>query len=97
MPEAGDFYTRVTVFPRKAFDAMTKEEKIQACYQHVCLMYEDRERCNNQSIRERFGLEKTQIATASHVITDTIAAGLIKTSVPEGVSKKYASYIPYYG
>ena len=95
--EAGDFYTRITVFPRKSFDAMTKEEKIQACYQHVCLMYEDRERCSNQSIRNRFGLDKSKVYVASRVIADAIDAGLIKTSVPEGMSKKYASYIPYYG
>ena len=75
---------------------MTKEERIQACYQHTCLLYEDRIPCNNQSIRERFGLDKKQVATASHIISDTIAANLIKTSVPECMSKKYATYIPFY-
>lgn len=38
----------------------------------------------------------TQEDYASHIISDTIAAGLIKTSVPEGMSKKYATYVPYY-
>ena len=94
--ETGDFYTRITLYPRKSLDEMTKDEKVQACYQHTCLLYEDRKICNNQSMRERFGLDKKQVATASHIISDTIAAGLIKTSVPEGMSKKYATYVPYY-
>lgn len=95
--ETGDFFTRITLYPRKSLDEMTKDERIQACYQHTCLLYEDRAACNNQSIRERFGLDKKQIATASHIISDTIGAGLIKTSVPEGMSKKYATYVPFYG
>lgn len=94
--EIGDYYTRISLYPRKSLEEMTKEERIQACYQHTCLLYEDRIPCNNQSIRERFGLDKKQVATASHIISDTIAANLIKTSVPEGMSKKYATYIPFY-
>ena len=94
--ETGDYFTRITLYPRKSLEEMSKEERVQACYQHTCLLYEDRKPCNNQSIRERFGLDKKQVATASHIISDTIAAGLIKTSVPEGMSKKYATYVPYY-
>lgn len=94
--ESGDFFTRLTLYPRKPLEQMSKEERIQACYQHTCLLYEDRQPCNNQSIRERFGLDKNRVATASHIISDTIAAGLIKTKVPEGMSKRYAIYIPFY-
>ena len=94
--ETGDYFTRITLYPRKSLEEMSKEERVQACYQHTCLLYEDRKPCNNQSIRERLGLDKKQVATASHIISDTIVAKLIKTSVPEGMSKKYATYVPFY-
>ena len=94
--ESGDFFTRLTLYPRKPLEQMTKEERIQACYQHTCLLYEDRQPCNNQSIRERFDLDKTKVFVASRILAETVDAGLIKTKVPEGMSKKYATYIPYY-
>ena len=52
---------------------------------------------NNESVRERFGLDKHQSAVASHIITDTIDAGFIKLTNPNGMSRKFATYIPYYG
>lgn len=50
----------------------------------------------NESVRERFGLDKHQSAVASHIITDTIDAGLIKLTNPNGMSRKFATYIPCY-
>lgn len=47
--------------------AIEAVEKISACYQHACLMYEDGE------------------------------AGLIKPADNETTSKKYLTYIPFYG
>ena len=75
---------------------MTKEEKIQACYQHACLINEDGLTLNNQSVRERFNLKKTQSSVASRIIADTLDAGLIKVSNADVMSKKYATYVPYY-
>ena len=46
---------------------MTKEERIEACYQHCCLTYADNLTMNNQSLRERFGLNKNQGTIASHI------------------------------
>ncbi len=89
--------TRVTMFPRKDIREMTKEEKIDICYQHACLMYEDNMPINNQSIRERFNLGKNQSSDASRIIADTLERGLIKLSNADIISKKYATYIPYYG
>lgn len=45
-----DDYTRVTLFPQKSLSKMTKREKIMACYQHACLMWEDNETITNQSL-----------------------------------------------
>ena len=88
--------TRVTLFPHKDLNDMTREEKVEACYQHACLMNEDGKAINNQSIRERFGLKKTQSSVASRIIADTLEANLIKVANTDIVSKKLMTYIPYY-
>lgn len=90
-------HTRVALFPRKDVSDMTKREKIDACYQHACLMYEDNRSVNNQSIRERFELGKNKSSVASRIIADTLEVGLIKLADADITSKKYATYIPFYG
>lgn len=90
-------HTRVFMYPQKSLKDMTKQEKVSACYQHACLMYEDGEKINNQSLRERFELSKNDSSIASRIISDTLEAGLIKPADIETASKKYMSYIPYYG
>ena len=90
-------HTRIFLFPQKSLKEMTKQEKVSACYQHACLMYEDGERINNQSVRERFELSKNDSPVASRIISDTVEAGLIKPADIETASKKYMTYIPYYG
>ena len=88
--------TRVTLYPHKELRDMTKEEKIEACYQHACLVNQDGISMNNQSVRERFNLKKTQSSVASRIIADTLDAGLIKTANTDILSKKFMTYIPYY-
>ena len=95
--QSGDDYTRITLFPKKAINDMTREERIAACYQHCCLMYEDGQAISNQSIRERFQLNKNQTAMASRILGDAEESGLIKLQHPETGSRKFASYIPFYG
>ncbi len=91
-----DDYTQVSLFPQKPVAEMTKSEKIRACYQHACLMWEDNKTINNQSIRERFSLNKNQAPTATRILADTVEAGFIKSSDEEFVSRKYSSYVPFY-
>jgi predicted HTH transcriptional regulator len=93
----GEQHTRIFMYPQKSLKEMTKQEKISACYQHACLVYEDGEKINNQSVRERFELSKNDSAVASRIITDTLEAGLIKPADIETASKKYMTYIPFYG
>jgi predicted HTH transcriptional regulator len=90
-------HTRVFMYPQKSLKEMTKQEKISACYQHACLMYENGNSINNQSVRERFELSKNDSSIASRIIADTVEAGLIKSADIETASKKYMTYIPYYG
>lgn len=89
-------YTRVSLFPQKPLAEMTKREKVIACYQHACLMFEDNIAINNQSIRERFGLNKNQSSAASRIIADTVETKLIKPSDEESISKKFSTYVPFY-
>lgn len=89
-------YTRITLFPFKPLQEMTKGEKIEACYQHACLMNEDGISTNNQSLRGRLGLNKNQSVIASRILADTLEAGLIKIADENVLSKKYATYLPYY-
>jgi len=94
--ESGSDFTRVTLYPWKDVSEMNKAERIQACYQHVCLMYEDGLPVNNSSIRERFGLDRNKSAMTSHIISDTLDAELIKVENPESDSRRYATYVPFY-
>ena len=94
--QSGDDFTRITMFPRKNVKDMTREERIAACYQHACLLYEDGKSINNLSVRERFNINSKQSAMASRILTDTLDCGLIKMENPETSSKRYASYIPFY-
>jgi hypothetical protein len=50
----------------------------------------------NQSVRERFEIDKNNYPIASRIINDTLTVGLIKIADPENVSRKFASYVPYY-
>lgn len=93
----GDEHTKVFLYPQKSLKDMTKQEKIEACYQHACLMFEDDKPVNNQSVRERFELNKNQSSIASRIITDTLEAGFIKPADEETASRKYMTYIPFYG
>ena len=88
-------HTGICLFPSKHFSEMSKEEKVMACYQHACLLYESRKIINNTTVRERFGIDKNNAAVASRIIADAVEAGFIK--IKNNESKKFASYIPYYG
>jgi predicted HTH transcriptional regulator len=92
-----ELHTKVTIYPAKSLSEMNHSEKVMACYQHACLLYEDKIAINNQSLRERFGIDHRKSYIASRILTDTFNKGLIKQSNPENESRKYVSYIPYYG
>ena len=95
--QSGDDYTRVSMFPMKALKDMTKEDKVIACYQHACLLFENNLNLTNQAVRERFGLDKNKSSVASRIIADTVERGLLKVSDEQNTSTKYVSYIPFYG
>ena len=62
-----------------------------------CFKISDGVAINNQSVRERFELNKNESSVASRIISDTVDAGFIKPADIETTSKKYMTYIPFYG
>lgn len=95
--QSGDDYTRVMMFPEKALKEMTKEEKSVACYQHACILYERNEMLTNQAVRERFGLDKNKNSVASRIIAECVERGFLKPYDDENTSRKFTSYLPFYG
>ena len=92
----GDFYTKVVIYPKKTFAEMTKEDRTRACYQHCCLKYMNNEKMTNQSLRERMGIEEKNYPMASKIIKETVNEDLIREFQPNH-SRKFTSYIPYWG
>ena len=92
----GDDYTRIILYAPMTLSRMNNDDRIRACYQHTCLHYVNNQPVNNQSVRKRFNISKNNVSFASKIISDTIDAGLIKASDPENVSKKFASYAPFW-
>lgn len=92
----GEDYTRVIMYTPTSLTKMSVDDRVRACYQHTCLNYINNQPVNNQSIRNRFKISKNNTSFASKIITEALEKGFIKPSDPENVSKKYASYIPFW-
>ena len=93
---AGHRRTLVRIFGRRPFAEMSREERVQACYQHCALRWVEAERMTNQTLRKRFQLAESQANTVSQIIRATIDAELIKSDQSIGGSKKYAQYLPFW-
>lgn len=89
--------TTVIISAYKSWSDTSKEEKIQACYQHACLKYLSNEMLTNKSLRERFGLAEKNYPMISVVIKEALNRGLIKVGTPEGTNRRDIGYIPNWG
>jgi ATP-dependent DNA helicase RecG len=92
----GDIRTTAVLFAHQDFTDMSKSDRIRACYQHCCLLYVSNQRMSNQTLRERFRLSDSQVATVSLIIKATKEAGLIKADESESTSTRYARYLPFW-
>lgn len=90
-------YTKVIIYSYKKLCEMDKYDKIRACYQHACIQYVSNEKMTNETLRVRFNIEKRNAAMASRMLNDAVIAGFIKEFQPESGSRKYKSYLPYWG
>lgn len=86
---------RVVLFGHVEFKAMDASERLRACYLHACLQYIKNDHLTNASLRYRFGLEKSNSATISRIINDSVEKGLIKL-VDDTVGNKARQYEPYW-
>lgn len=93
---AGHQGTVVTIAGPKDFDAMDREDRVRACYQHCAVKWVMSERMTNQSLRERFHLPEARSAIVSQVISATIESGLVKPDEKVGASRKYARCLPFW-
>lgn len=86
--------TRVVIHGPKQFEAMDRDDRVRACYQHCVLRWVMGERMTNLSLRERFQLPETKSASVSQVIAAAIDAGFVRADPSVGASKKFARYVP---
>jgi len=83
------------LFAHKSLARMDKEDRVRALYLHACLRYVNRERMTNTSVRERFGIESHNTATASRLIKEAVEAGAIAPYDAEA-APKIMRYVPYW-
>jgi ATP-dependent DNA helicase RecG len=93
---AGHNRTIVIIHGPKAFEEMSRDDRIRACFQHCALKSVMSEWMTNQSLRERFHLPEAKSAIISQIISSTIEAGLIKLDEKAGGSRKFARYLPFW-
>lgn len=95
LAEVIDDHTRVVLFAHRALTRMGKDDRIRAVYLHACLRYVNRTQMTNSSVRERFGIEPGNKATASRLIKEALETGVIRL-VNESVADKLRAYVPHW-
>ncbi|OAI16557.1 hypothetical protein A1359_07880 [Methylomonas lenta] len=93
--EETDSSFKVIMYSPKTFAEMTREERIEACYQHSIIQYYGAGGMNNASLRKRFGMHEKQSSQISRLIKEAMNEGKIKPKDPES-SQKFAVYWPYW-
>jgi len=92
----GEKRTSVLLYGHQDIDDMDRNDRVRACYQHCCLRYVMNEKMTNQSLRERFKLPESKVATASQIIAATVDAAKIKIADPTQTSTRYRNYVPFW-
>ncbi|MBU5611621.1 ATP-binding protein [Geomonas azotofigens] len=87
--------TRVVLFAHRPLTKMDQADRIRACYQHACLKYVNREYLTNTSVRQRFGIEPHNTATASRLIKEAVDAGAI-FPYDTAAAPKLMKYMPWW-
>jgi len=94
--EAVGSHTRAVLFAHRSFSAMTKADRTRACYLHACLQYVQHKQMTNSTLRERFGIPEKGAPKISNLIRDALDTGAIRPTDPSSLSKRHASYVPYW-
>lgn len=85
--------TRVVLYTEMPFAAISREDKLWACYLHACIKHVQGEQLTNASLRARFGLKESSSGSTSRLIKDAINEKLIKPLDPT-TAPKYMKYLP---
>lgn len=88
--------TIAVLYSERSLAEMTQPERMRACYQHACLMYETNERMTNGSLRKRMKIAEQNYSMVSRIIAATVQEGLVKPFDPEMGSKRLSSYVPFW-
>lgn len=78
----GSQRTSAVLFGHQELEAMDRNDRIRACYQHCCLRYVTNQRMTNQSLRDRFKLPENKVATVSLIIAATVDAEKSRLPIP---------------
>ena len=89
-----DHFTAILYTP-KSFDDMSKEERINAVYQHACLNYVCGKKTTNTTVRERFKFDESKMTKVFRLLKDAIESNRIKVG-DENASRKFIYYLPYW-
>lgn len=84
---------RSTLFAPQTLTRMDKDDRVRAVYLHACLRYVAREYMTNTSLRERFGIDVKNSATASRLLKEALAANVIRLQDPTA-PPKLRRYVP---
>lgn len=93
LAEVGEEWTRVTMFDLIPLVKMSLDDRMRAVYLHACLQHANRQYVTNKSVRERFGIEDRNSATASRLIKEAVK---LKRIAPydTNAAPKLMQYVP---
>jgi len=91
----GSRHTTIILSRYKPLKDLTPEERIRAVYQHCCLRFVTNRVTNNESVRERFKIEKRNSSMASRLLADAVGAKKIRPA-DAAAANKIMRYVPYW-
>ena len=92
---ATDRHTVVTLMKQKSLTDMTQEEKTWSMYINACFLWVGRTYTTNSTVRELFGIDEGNKATASRLLSQAVDAGKIKI-FDEDAGSRSRKYVPIY-
>lgn len=93
--EATGDSTRAVLFSHRSLNRMDRADRVRACYLHSCLKYVNRKYLTNSTLRERFGIEARNAATASRLIREAVEDGAI-VPYDATAAPKLMRYVPWW-
>lgn len=93
--EVPDGFMRVSLFAHRPLSEMDKADRVRACYLHACLRYVTKQHMTNSTVRERFGIEEKNMATASRLIKEAVESRMI-VPFDADAAPRLMRYVPFW-